>query len=38
MKEINRSFKTTFVFSTHDKKVIAKADQLYASKTAGSAG
>ncbi len=28
MKEINRSFKTTFVFSTHDKKVIAKADRL----------
>jgi len=28
MKEINRSFQTTFVFSTHDKKVIAKADRL----------
>jgi putative ABC transport system ATP-binding protein len=28
MKKINRSFKTTFVFSTHDKKVIAKADRL----------
>ena len=28
MKEINRSFRTTFVFSTHDKKVIAKADRL----------
>jgi putative ABC transport system ATP-binding protein len=28
MKEINHSFKTTFVFSTHDKKVIAKADRL----------
>jgi putative ABC transport system ATP-binding protein len=28
MKEINRSFATTFVFSTHDKKVIAKADRL----------
>ena len=28
MKEINRSLKTTFVFSTHDKKVIAKADRL----------
>jgi len=28
MKEINQSFKTTFVFSTHDKKVIAKADRL----------
>jgi putative ABC transport system ATP-binding protein len=28
MKEINRSFKATFVFSTHDKKVIAKADRL----------
>jgi len=28
MKEINRSFNATFVFSTHDKKVIAKADRL----------
>ncbi len=28
MKEINRSMQTTFVFSTHDKKVIAKADRL----------
>ena len=28
MKEINRVYKTTFVFSTHDKKVIAKADRL----------
>ena len=28
MKEINRSFGTTFVFSTHDKKVIAQADRL----------
>ena len=28
MKEINRSMKTTFVFSTHDKKVIAKSDRL----------
>jgi len=28
MKNINRSFHTTFVFSTHDKKVIAKADRL----------
>ena len=28
MKQINRSFKTTFIFSTHDKKVIAKADRL----------
>jgi putative ABC transport system ATP-binding protein len=28
MKDINRSFNTTFVFSTHDKKVIAKADRL----------
>ena len=28
MKEINRTFQTTFVFSTHDKKVIAKADRL----------
>ncbi len=28
MKQINRSFHTTFVFSTHDNKVIAKADRL----------
>ncbi|MEO8036988.1 MAG: ABC transporter ATP-binding protein [Acidobacteriota bacterium] len=28
MKQINRSSGTTFVFSTHDKKVIAKADRL----------
>ena len=28
MKEINHSLGTTFVFSTHDKKVIAKADRL----------
>lgn len=28
MKDINREYKTTFVFSTHDKKVIAKADRL----------
>ena len=28
MKEVNRSHGTTFVFSTHDKKVIAKADRL----------
>jgi putative ABC transport system ATP-binding protein len=28
MKNINRSSNTTFVFSTHDKKVIAKADRL----------
>ena len=28
MKEINRLHNTTFVFSTHDKKVIAKADRL----------
>ena len=28
MKEINRAYGTTFVFSTHDKKVIAKADRL----------
>jgi putative ABC transport system ATP-binding protein len=28
MKNINRSYHTTFVFSTHDKKVIAKADRL----------
>jgi putative ABC transport system ATP-binding protein len=28
MKEINRSTGTTFIFSTHDKKVMAKADRL----------
>ena len=28
MKEINQTFGTTFVFSTHDKKVIAKANRL----------
>ena len=28
MKKINRSFGTTFVFSTHDKRVIARADRL----------
>jgi putative ABC transport system ATP-binding protein len=28
MKDVNRSLGTTFVFSTHDKKVIAKADRL----------
>ncbi len=28
MKKINRSMGTTFVFSTHDKKVIARADRL----------
>ncbi|WP_263771494.1 ABC transporter ATP-binding protein [Propionivibrio soli] len=28
MKKINRSFNTTFIFSTHDKRVIAKADRL----------
>ena len=28
MKDINLSFKTTFIFSTHDKKVMAKADRL----------
>jgi putative ABC transport system ATP-binding protein len=28
MKRINRASRTTFVFSTHDKKVIAKADRL----------
>src|SRR5690242_217965 len=28
MKRINRSHGTTFVFSTHDKKVIARADRL----------
>lgn len=28
MKQINHSFNTTFIFSTHDKRVIAKADRL----------
>jgi putative ABC transport system ATP-binding protein len=28
MKEVNRAYNTTFFFSTHDKKVIAKADRL----------
>ena len=28
MKEINASLGTTFIFSTHDKKVMAKADRL----------
>lgn len=28
MKEMNRKLGTTFVFSTHDKKVMAKADRL----------
>ena len=28
MKDINRTLKTTFVFSTHDRKVMAKADRL----------
>jgi putative ABC transport system ATP-binding protein len=28
MKQINRVYQTTFVFSTHDKKVIARADRL----------
>ncbi|MCM8595273.1 ABC transporter ATP-binding protein [Accumulibacter sp.] len=28
MKRINRKFKTTFIFSTHDKRVLAKADRL----------
>jgi putative ABC transport system ATP-binding protein len=28
MKDINRTLGTTFVFSTHDKKVMAKADRL----------
>ena len=28
MKKINRTFKTTFIFSTHDKRVIARADRL----------
>jgi ABC-type antimicrobial peptide transport system, ATPase component len=28
MKRINRKLKTTFIFSTHDRRVIAKADRL----------
>ena len=28
MKDINLAFRTTFIFSTHDKKVMAKADRL----------
>lgn len=28
MKQINRAFNTTFIFSTHDKRVISKADRL----------
>ena len=28
MKDINRTTKTTFIFSTHDKKVMAQADRL----------
>jgi putative ABC transport system ATP-binding protein len=28
MKDINRAFNTTFIFSTHDKKVMSKADRL----------
>ncbi len=28
MKDINRSLGTTFIFSTHDRKVMAKADRL----------
>jgi putative ABC transport system ATP-binding protein len=28
MKDINRKLNTTFVFSTHDRKVMAKADRL----------
>lgn len=28
MKKINRMYGTTFIFSTHDRKVIAKADRL----------
>ena len=27
-EKINRELKTTFIFSTHDKRVIAKADRL----------
>jgi putative ABC transport system ATP-binding protein len=28
MKEINRRYKTTFIFSTHDRRVMAMADRL----------
>jgi putative ABC transport system ATP-binding protein len=28
MKQINERYKTTFIFSTHDKKVMSKADRL----------
>jgi len=28
MKSINRDLGTTFIFSTHDKKVMSKADRL----------
>ncbi|MFN0315720.1 MAG: ABC transporter ATP-binding protein [Burkholderiales bacterium] len=28
MKDLNRQFKTTFIFSTHDRKVMTKADRL----------
>src|SRR5262249_4558837 len=28
MKDINRSLQTTFIFSTHDKKVMSMADRL----------
>lgn len=28
MKKINRNLKTTFIFSTHDQKVIDRADRL----------
>jgi len=28
MKDINRKSSTTFIFSTHDRKVMAKADRL----------
>ena len=28
MKDLNRQFKTTFIFSTHDRKVMSKADRL----------
>ena len=28
MKEINGNFKTTFIFSTHDKRVMAMANRL----------
>jgi putative ABC transport system ATP-binding protein len=28
MRDINRRFKTTFIFSTHDRKVMSKADRL----------